>query len=63
MLKLSNEVELIVRIPIELNDDLERYSKLAGYKNSCELIARFIKRQLAMFLNINENDSKLNNIH
>jgi len=62
-MNLSKEVELIVKMPRELLADLDEFSRKAGYKNSAELLARFVKRELAIHYDIDENNEKLNNIY
>lgn len=56
------DIELIVKIPYELGKDLEKASQQFGYKNSREMFARFVKRQLAIYFDIDENNEKLINI-
>jgi metal-responsive CopG/Arc/MetJ family transcriptional regulator len=62
-MELNKEVELIVKMPVNLLSALDEFSVKAGYKNSAELLARFVKRELAIALDIDENDCKLNDIH
>lgn len=62
-MEFSKEVELIVKMPVELLTALNDFSKQAGYKNSAELLARFVKRELAIYFDIEENNSRLKDIH
>ena len=62
-MELSKQVELIVKMPRELLSSLDEFSRKAGYKNSAELLARFVKRELAIHFDIDENDEKLNDIY
>jgi hypothetical protein len=61
-MNLNDEIELIVKMPFELSKDLEIASKQFGYKNSREMFARFVKRQLSIYFDIDENSDKLINI-
>lgn len=60
---LSKEVELIVKMPIELLNDLDEFSKLAGYQDSRGLLAKFVQRELAIFYGCDVDDEKLKNIY
>ena len=54
--------ELIIKIPVKQAKDLEIFAKQAGFQNSAEMIARFVKRELAIYYDIDENNEILNNI-
>jgi len=62
-LKVIKEGELIVKIPRSLMPDLEIHSKKAGYKNSRELLANFVRKQLALYYKCEVDNYKLTDIH
>jgi hypothetical protein len=55
-------VELINTVSVQQAKDLEIFAKQAGFNNSAEMIARFIKRELAIYYDIDENNEILSNI-
>ena len=54
--------ELIIKLPVPLAKDFEQFSRLAGYKNSSEMLAMFVKRELAIYYDTDINDERLTTI-
>ena len=62
-LEVSDEAELIVKIPREMLDDFEQLSKERGFENSREFLANFVKKQLGLFYKVEKDSFRLKGIH
>lgn len=61
--KVSDEAELIVKMPREMLDDFETLSKQRGFKDSREFLANFVRKQLSLFYKVEKGSFRLKGIH
>jgi hypothetical protein len=62
-LNVESEGELIVKIPREMLPDMEKIAKERGFKDSRELLANFVKKQLSMLYKVDKDDFRFKEIH
>ena len=61
-MRLDPYADLIVKIPFDMVNDLEKLSREKGFSNSKEFMTTFVRKHMARFYNTDLKDERIKKI-